>query len=292
MVLYSRLMARVARFLGHASVSSGYQSSDPDTAFDTIADYEQHAADFERTIEAVHWNDKLGVYTDASAATGAPTDDDAHVGYVSLFPLMLGVHDVRAACRTVGDGHDGGSDGDGGTDVGGSGNGAGDGSGGGSNSGSSSGGGGGTALRTLTRVARMLDVLEYGSALRSAHGVLSLARTDAYYGKDENYWRGPIWINMNYLLLGALRRIADDAAAAAAASTVANERCAALAERAARLHDELRGDVLRTVFGQYEKRGSFWEQYHPDTGAGQRSQPFTGWTALAVLVRAGVYVRW
>lgn len=39
---------------------------------------------------------------------------------------------------------------------------------------------------------------------RSEYGILSLAKNDSYFGAGENYWRGPIWINMNYLLLASL----------------------------------------------------------------------------------------
>ena len=37
----------------------------------------------------------------------------------------------------------------------------------------------------------------------SRFGLCSLSSLDAAYGKDENYWRGKIWINMNYLALQA-----------------------------------------------------------------------------------------
>ena len=39
----------------------------------------------------------------------------------------------------------------------------------------------------------------------SEYGLLSLSRQDEYFGKDENYWRGPIWMNINYLCLDAMR---------------------------------------------------------------------------------------
>ena len=32
----------------------------------------------------------------------------------------------------------------------------------------------------------------------------SLAKSDPYFGKDEDYWRRHVWVNINYLVLRAL----------------------------------------------------------------------------------------
>lgn len=40
---------------------------------------------------------------------------------------------------------------------------------------------------------------------------------------------------------------------------------------------------------QYKKTGYIWEQYNDITGAGQRSRPFAGWSALIVLIVAESY---
>jgi mannosyl-oligosaccharide glucosidase len=36
------------------------------------------------------------------------------------------------------------------------------------------------------------------------YGIRSLSKADELYGTEENYWRSPIWINMNYLLVERL----------------------------------------------------------------------------------------
>ena len=50
----------------------------------------------------------------------------------------------------------------------------------------------------------ILDLIQDPNHLWSPHGLRSLSKTDRYYGKDENYWRGPVWININYLVLKQL----------------------------------------------------------------------------------------
>jgi mannosyl-oligosaccharide glucosidase len=39
-----------------------------------------------------------------------------------------------------------------------------------------------------------------------------------------------------------------------------------------------------TVYKSWKETGFAWEQYNPETGAGQRTQHFTGWTSLVVKI--------
>ena len=50
------------------------------------------------------------------------------------------------------------------------------------------------------RLKPILDLISDPKELWSDYGIRSLSQTDEFYGTDENYWRGPIWINMNYLI--------------------------------------------------------------------------------------------
>lgn len=43
--------------------------------------------------------------------------------------------------------------------------------------------------------------------LWSAFGLRSLSKDHALYGKDENYWRGPVWMPFNYMALSALYKV-------------------------------------------------------------------------------------
>lgn len=41
---------------------------------------------------------------------------------------------------------------------------------------------------------------------------------------------------------------------------------------------------MKNVYEQWASSGFAWEQYNPDTGKGQRTQHFTGWTSLVVKI--------
>jgi mannosyl-oligosaccharide glucosidase len=43
---------------------------------------------------------------------------------------------------------------------------------------------------------------------------------------------------------------------------------------------------VKTVSKSWETTGFAWEQYNPETGDGQRTQHFTGWTSLTVKIMA------
>ena len=51
------------------------------------------------------------------------------------------------------------------------------------------------------RLGAILDLIADPEELWTEYGVRSLSLKDEHYGTDENYWRGPVWINMNYLVL-------------------------------------------------------------------------------------------
>ena len=50
----------------------------------------------------------------------------------------------------------------------------------------------------------VLDLIRNPEELWSHHGIRSLSLKDKYYGTGENYWRSPIWININYMLVQRL----------------------------------------------------------------------------------------
>ena len=52
------------------------------------------------------------------------------------------------------------------------------------------------------------------------------------------------------------------------------------------MYNKLRKNLVENVLSQWEKTGFAWEQYNPETGVGQRTQHFTGWTSLVVNIMA------
>tara|TARA_B100000795_G_scaffold60380_1_gene40410 strand:- start:47 stop:709 length:663 start_codon:yes stop_codon:yes gene_type:complete len=126
----------------------------------------------------------------------------------------------------------------------------------------------------------LLELLRDPKALWTPYGIRSLAASDRFYLRpnapgDAPYWRGAIWINLNYLVLSGLHHYAHTAGPAQ--------------PRAAELYDELRTNLVTNMQRQWEETGYLWEQYNQDTGAGQRNRPFAGWSALVLLAIAEIY---
>ena len=56
--------------------------------------------------------------------------------------------------------------------------------------------------------------------------------------------------------------------------------------KALNMYNRLRKNLVTTVYKSWKETGFAWEQYNPETGAGQRTQHFTGWTSLVVKIMA------
>lgn len=102
-------------------------------------------------------------------------------------------------------------------------------------------------------------------------GVRSLSASDSFYMKGDQYWTGPIWININYLLLSSLKL------------NYMQNACP-INERAASIYTRLRTNIINNMTKQYIQSGFIWEQYDDVDGHGKRSYPFTGWSALVTLI--------
>ncbi|XP_042788694.1 mannosyl-oligosaccharide glucosidase [Panthera leo] len=131
-----------------------------------------------------------------------------------------------------------------------------------------------------SRLGPLLDVLADSRHLWSPFGLRSLAASSPFYGQrnsehDPPYWRGAVWLNVNYLALGALYHYGHLEGPHRA--------------RAAKLHSELRANVVGNVWRQYQATGFLWEQYSDRDGRGMGCRPFQGWTSLVLLAMAEDY---
>jgi mannosyl-oligosaccharide glucosidase len=127
---------------------------------------------------------------------------------------------------------------------------------------------------------KILGDLKNPDLLWTNYGLRSLARTAPLYNRyntehDPPYWRGAIWINMNYLALSALNHYAN-----------VEGQYQRLAKG---IYTDLRNNLVKNIIKEYRRTGYIWEQYDDKTGNGKGSHPFTGWSALVVLMMAEEY---
>lgn len=130
------------------------------------------------------------------------------------------------------------------------------------------------------KLGKVLDDLKKPELLWTKYGLRSLAANSPLYMKwntehDPPYWRGPIWININYLAVRALHYY----------SHVEGP----FSQKAKVLYDSLRKNLISNIMKEYKRTGYVWEQYNDETGEGQGCRPFTGWTAMVVLLMAEIY---
>ncbi|KAJ4340911.1 Processing alpha glucosidase I [Didymella glomerata] len=121
-------------------------------------------------------------------------------------------------------------------------------------------------------LSAILDLIGDEEHLWSDYGLRSLSKSDELYHTGEDYWRGPIWMNMNYLAVQQLLNVA--------------QAKGPHQKRARQLYTDLRKNLVNTVYESWKETGFAWEQYNPETGKGQRTQHFTGWTSLVVKIMA------
>lgn len=126
----------------------------------------------------------------------------------------------------------------------------------------------------------IMEKLEDPHHLWTPYGLRSLSASAPLYQKrntedDPPYWRGAVWININFLTLKALKSYSQ-----------VNSPAGNLAQA---IHTKLRRNIIANVVGEYYKTGYVWEQYDDTTGQGKGCRPFTGWSALVVLIMAEEY---
>lgn len=92
----------------------------------------------------------------------------------------------------------------------------------------------------------------------SPNGVRTLAPDEPLYDARAGYWRGPVWILSNYLMMHGLLRYGYKAQAA-----------------------ELADKTQRLLVADFRKTGGMNENYDPETGAPDANGHFVSWNLLA-----------
>ena len=80
---------------------------------------------------------------------------------------------------------------------------------------------------------------------------------------------------MNYLTLGALHFYSNTPGP--------------YQQLARGIYKDLRANIVNNIIKEYYRTGYIYEQYNDKTGEGKGSHPFTGWSALVVLIMAEKY---
>ncbi|KKY36576.1 putative mannosyl-oligosaccharide glucosidase [Diaporthe ampelina] len=186
----------------------------------------------QHNMDVLHWDENTNAYCDATIVghdASAQFQHVCHQGYVSLFPLLMGL--MKA---------------------------------------------------DHPHLPAVLDLLSDPHKLWSRQGLRSLSSEDHGYRKDEDYWRGAVWMNINVLAVQRLRAVGLEG----------HQRPpTAIQERALTLAAELRDRVVKTVYRNYQQTGFAWEQYDDKTGKGRHSRAFTGWTACVIMLMGLEFTR-
>ncbi|RJE25152.1 mannosyl-oligosaccharide glucosidase [Aspergillus sclerotialis] len=120
------------------------------------------------------------------------------------------------------------------------------------------------------RLKPILDLIQDPKELWSDYGIRSLSKKDEFYGTAENYWRSLIpGLSFPGIWVDPLNQ--DIAITPGPHQTQARD-----------MYVKLRKNLVENVFKEWKATGFAWEQYNPETGKGQRTQHFTGWTSMVV----------
>ena len=103
---------------------------------------------------------------------------------------------------------------------------------------------------------RLIAHLDDKRSFRTVHPLPTVAKSDPHYNPQQ-MWRGPVWININYIFVEALQRAGAHGKA-----------------------QELAEQTMQLVMGQND----IYEYYHPDTGAPPpKAAPMFGWSAACFI---------
>ncbi|CAA7057827.1 unnamed protein product [Microthlaspi erraticum] len=129
---------------------------------------------------------------------------------------------------------------------------------------------------------QQLDLISNNNIVWSEYGLVSLAKTSSLYMQwnalhQLPYWRGPIWMNINYLILASLDHY--------------SKLEGPYSNKARTIYMELRSNLISNVVRNYDQTDYIWEHYNQIEGTGEGGRNFTGWSALILLIMSEEYPR-
>ncbi|KRX02144.1 Six-hairpin glycosidase-like protein [Pseudocohnilembus persalinus] len=117
----------------------------------------------------------------------------------------------------------------------------------------------------------IISILKDENQIYSKYGIGSLSRQDFYYGKGDNYWRGNIWLPINYMILRGIKLHYKE-----------NKELQEIFVKTSQ-------NLINNIYEQWEKTGYIYENYDLQTGVGKGGHPFTGWTTLFIAIASQIY---
>ena len=101
----------------------------------------------------------------------------------------------------------------------------------------------------------------------SDYGIRSLVKNDLLYHTGDDYWRGKIWIQINYLTLSGLYKYYKEKD-----------------KEAEKIKDKVRSGTIKAIYNSWVKTHTFYENYDDISGKGVMNNPFNGWTSTILLI--------
>lgn len=114
-------------------------------------------------------------------------------------------------------------------------------------------------IATPTQAKRMIEEhLLNPAEFWSPYGVRTLSKTEALYNPVNGYWRGPVWVISNYMMMHGLMNYGYPAQA-----------------------KELAAKTVAKLVDDYATSGGMNENYSPETGKAAAAGHFLSWNLLA-----------
>lgn len=108
------------------------------------------------------------------------------------------------------------------------------------------------------RILSSLSVLADPSQMLSNYGIRSLSKLDQFYLQKSNYWRGAIWININFLVLRGLFKHYSDYGGPI--NPILDGTDGSTINTGRDLYQTIRSRVIEAVYKNWSINHIFWER--------------------------------